>query len=72
MHLINDFIYRLNLDLIFNFIKENNLSIPEFCKKCDITLSEFGDILKENPATNDDALRKVANTLKTDFIELFK
>ena len=70
MLLTNNFIHRLNLDLIFDYMKKNNIFIPEFCKKCDITLSEFGDILKENPATNDDALRKVANTLKTDFIEI--
>ena len=72
MHLEVDFIYRLNLDLIFNYMKKNSLFILEFCKVCDITFAEFGDILKENPATKDETLCKVAKVMKVDFIKLFK
>ena len=72
MILTTNFLYKLNLDLIFDYMKKNNVFIPEFCEKCDITLAEFGDILKENPATNDETLRKISNILKVDFIDLFK
>lgn len=36
----------INTDLIKRYIRDNNLTIKEFCKKCDITYSSYLRIMK--------------------------
>ena len=36
----------INTNLIKKYIKDNNLTTKEFCKKCDITYSSYLKIMK--------------------------
>lgn len=45
---IEDIEYTINIELILNYIKSNNLTNREFCKQCDINESTFYRIMKQN------------------------
>lgn len=62
--------YEVNYKLIFDFMKEKNLDIPKFCKKCDITYAEFGDLLREYEFTDYSVFYKIAEFMKIDICKL--
>lgn len=53
-------------------MNENNLDIPNFCKLCNISFAEFGDVLKNDPYIDIGILYKIAEGLKIDYIDLFQ
>lgn len=62
--------YEVNYKLIFEFMKEKSLDIPKFCKKCDITYAEFGDLLREYEYIDSFIFHKVAKFMKIEICEL--
>lgn len=60
----------INTQLIENYIKENNLSMSRFCKKCDINLETFYKIML-NKNVMISSLYKVSQGMNIAFSEIF-
>ena len=66
------FIYKINYDFIFSYMANNNLEIVEFCDKCNITLKEFGDLLKNDPNIDSFVFVKLVKELKIKLSDLIE
>ena len=64
------FIYKINRDLIFSYLIENNIDISEFCEKCHITIKEFSDIMKNDPYIDPIMFAKISKILNIKLIDL--
>ena len=60
------YIYKVNFQLIFNFMKENKLAVPDFCEKCKISYAEFGDLLREYEYIDSHVFYKVSEYIRVD------
>lgn len=60
----------INTQLIENYIKENNLSITAFCRKCRIGLKTFYKIMLNNNVMTS-SLYKIAKCINIKFSEIF-
>lgn len=65
------FIYKINKDLIFDYMNKNNLDITEFCDICKITIKEFSNLMKNNPYIDTLIFAKIVKKLKINFDSLF-
>ena len=66
------FIYKINRDLIFSYMTKNNLDITEFCEKCNISIKDFSDLMKNDPDIDSFVLPKVLKCLNISLIELLE
>ena len=62
----------VNIDLIKNYIKENNISKNKFCKLCKISPSTLKLILAEEDTFYLTALWKISLFLNVKFWQMFK
>ena len=70
MSLIFEKIYKVNYPIIFGFMKEKNLDIPNFCKKCKISYAEFGDLLREYKYIDSAVFYKISEFIQVDINKL--
>lgn len=61
----------IKVELIENFIKENNLSKSMFCKMCKISQSTLNKIMTNSENFRIIALFKIASVLKIQVFEMF-
>lgn len=54
---------RLNIDLIRDFIKYNDLSVSEFCKMCKINKATYYKLIKGECDCRFDTALKIVDTL---------
>ena len=64
------FIYKVNKDVIFNYMDKNNLNINEFCNICNITITEFSDIMKNKPFVDTIIFAKIIKLLNIKLNDL--
>lgn len=62
----------INTDLVFNYLKENNLTKTQFCKLCKITSSTLNKVLNNKHNLKLRTLFKIARQLNVKISELFK
>lgn len=62
---------QINKSLISDYIKKNNLTISEFCQKCNISQSTFHNIMNNSLDFNVDVLLKLARLLNIEIYQLF-
>lgn len=62
---------KVNVNLIYNFIKSNNLTKTQFCKLCKINYATFTKILKGQYNFRINALFKIAHILQIHIHQLF-
>ena len=51
---------------------KNNLDITEFCEKCNISIKDFSDLMKNDPDIDSFVLLKVLKCLNLSLIELLE
>ncbi|MGN1222351.1 MAG: hypothetical protein ACI4TT_03860 [Christensenellales bacterium] len=56
--------------LVDNYLQQNNLSAEEFCKKCDISLVNFANIMQSGKVCSS-VLGRVARVLNVHITDLF-
>ena len=61
----------IKVELIENFIKDNNLSKSKFCKMCKISQSTLNKIITNNENFRIIALFKIARVLKIEVYQMF-
>ena len=61
----------IKIELIENFIKENNLSNSKFCKICKISQSTLNKIMTNSENLRIVALFKIARVLKIKVYQMF-
>lgn len=61
----------IKVELIENFIKDNNLSKSKFCKMCKISQSTLNKIMTNNENFKIIALFKIARVLKIQVYQMF-
>lgn len=61
----------IKVELIENFIKDNNLSKSKFCEMCKISQSTLNKIITNNENFRIIALFKIARVLKIQVFEMF-
>lgn len=66
------YIYKINYEFIFSYMNDNNLDIVEFCNKCDITLKEFSNLMKNDPSINSYVFVKLVETLNVQLLDLIQ
>lgn len=66
------YIYKINRDIIFQYMIDNNLDIKKFCNKCHITLKEFSNLMKNDPYINTIIFAKVITVLEIELIDLIE
>ena len=60
----------IKIELIENFIKENNLSKSKFCEMCKISQSTLNKLITNNENFRIIALFKIARVLKVNFFKM--
>ena len=61
----------IRIELIENFIKENNLSKSKFCEMCKISQGTLNKIMTNSENFRIIALFKIARVLKIQVFEMF-
>lgn len=61
----------IKVELIENFVKENNLSKIKFCNICKISLSTLNKIMANSDKFRIVALFKIAKVLKIQVYQMF-
>lgn len=62
---------KIKVELIENFIKDNNLSKTKFCEMCKISQSTLNKIMTNSKNFRIIALFKIARVLKIQVFEMF-
>ena len=63
---------KIKTSLIQKYIKENNLTKQQFCKKCNISTSVLNKILNEQYNIHISALFKIAKVINIQVFEFFE
>lgn len=61
----------IKIELILNYIKQNNLTKTKFCKLCNISYSTFLKILNDDLNFDSRATFKIARFMKIKVCKLF-
>lgn len=61
----------INIDLILEYIKQNNLSKTQFCKKCKVSPVTFNKILKGDKDVQFKSILKIAIVMRCRLDKLF-
>ena len=64
--------YTWNIDLINNYIRSNNLSKTQFCKKCGISTYILKKIYSCNMHIGIKIWLKIADFLEVDYLDVLK
>ncbi len=64
--------YTIKKDLIFNYMKENNLKVLEFCKKADIDFEIYVRLMLFECSCPKFELEKIAKLLKVNISDLLE
>ncbi len=56
--------------MLSDYLSQNNLSMQEFCNKCDITIKDFENLMR-NDKVCVRVLGRVAYTLNTHVVDMF-
>ena len=64
--------YQFNIELISMYIKDNNLSKKEFCKKCNVSMYALNKIYSGDLHISVKTWIKIADFLKVDIFEVLK
>ena len=56
--------------MLSDYLSQNNLSMQEFCNKCDITIKDFENLMR-NDKVCVRVLGRVAYTLNTHVMDMF-
>lgn len=62
----------LNIFIITKYIKENKLTIKQFCAICKLSYNTLRKIVKGQKNIRISSLFKIARTLKIELYQLFK
>lgn len=54
---------QFNADVMTNYLKENKMSVPQFCKKCGISTSTYYKSAKKKLNVRINIVCKIANTI---------
>lgn len=61
----------ININLIKDYIKDNNLTNPEFCKLCKISALTFERIMKDDLEVDLTAIFRISRILDVRLCEMF-
>ena len=61
---------KVNIELITNYLKENNLSKTKFCKVCNVSIKTLNKILSGNLNFIIHLLFRIVNVLNIEFYEI--